>query len=140
MVKTVDELRAYIAGRFPIVDGIPTARCQTGEPYVVLWFGYGDVRFLDGPGVLPEGDRAVLAFDEETAVTCARAAFDAYADDKQGTLYLRKPITLESANVPSWDGQRKRDWPLRFRVYQRLVISDRPVVFPDLAAYQRGDG
>lgn len=137
-MKTLAELQAYIASRFPVVEGLPTALCQTGEPYVVLWFGDGDV--WSGPGVLPEGSRAVLAFDEETAVNCARAAFDSYADDKAGTLYLRKPITLETANVPQWDGQRKRDWPLRYRVYLRLVISDKPVVFPDLAAYERGDG
>jgi hypothetical protein len=115
-MKTVEELRAYIASRFPIVAGFACAFANTGEPYVVL--GHETVDMPIGlPGVVRDGYRCELAFDEETAVMSALIAFQAYAEGKRGTVYLRVPIKLESADI---------EGSARYVVYMRLLISDRP--------------
>ena len=106
-MKMVAELTAYIEGRFPIGGGPGSTGlyynlAPTGEEYVVIGNQHPD-----------EG------IDEETACRAARAAFDAYAEGRVGTLYWRKKPQLE------W----QRDDPKTGRcvVYIRCLISDAPL-------------
>ena len=114
-MNTVEDLVAYIEGRFPCVEGLPTARCQTGEAYVEV--------SRAGAG---EFDPYPFQATEAAALTFAKEAFDAYAAGKAGTLYWRRRPQMEGSGR-------------KVRVYLRLVISDGPVVYPDVASFDRPD-
>lgn len=129
-MKTAADLQAYCELRFPV--GEPTTRSLsvTGEPYVEI--GLEAVSSChackrpfheDGgslPGIVREGHSRAWAVGSEEALWAALAAFIAYAEGKQGTLYWRAPPEL---------GNRKNQW----NVYMRCLISDKtPLLFGNL--------
>lgn len=128
---TLDELIAYIESRFPAVEfdepkNRPWNRAPTGDQYVSIGFE------ADGPlrpdphsksdpataGTLRESAARIPASSEQSAIDLARAAFDQYAKGRNGTLYWRHKPPL----VERWSGQ--------YKVYMRLVISDKPPLHP----------
>ena len=117
-MKTLADLVAYIEGRFPSVEGLPTNHCQTGDHYAIVGAPEENQRPPAIPGTIDDGARRASALDEETAVNLARMAFDRYAEGRSGMLYWRTPPRLE------WDRQDRRvSEARRCRVYLRLVIS-----------------
>jgi len=76
----------------------------------------------------PTGDHYVvletaLFQSEEAALDAGMRLFSEYASGKKGTLYWRVRPEL---------AQRHRV----YKVYMRLVITDKPVLWPDIVAYE----
>lgn len=113
-MNSVEDLVAYIESRFPCVEGLSTHVCQTGDPYVVVSKG-GMSDFVPHPSY----------GSEDEAIADAKRFFYAYAVDKSGTLYWRKSPRIERAGR-------------KVRVYLRLVITDKPVIYPNLEAFDAG--
>lgn len=114
MIQTIEDLQAYIEGRFPSVRGFPSARCPTDDLYVVL----GTFR-ATGAGILPEGMERIGFTTPKEALSEAKKAFDFYADGKTGTLYWRMQPRID-------------EFRGLHRVYLRLVITDNPVLWASL--------
>lgn len=115
---------AYVESRYEIVDGLPGAYSQTGEPYVALVPG----------GIKPEGETfPIRCSTAELAIKYWLASFKEYADGKPGKLYWR-----ERPEIGSWAYQHfvgRVDIPLSvecyYVVYSRLLISDEPWLAKD---------
>ncbi len=82
--------------------------CQTGDSYVTLGTPRGG-----RPGIVEPGALAERFLTEQMACGAALAAFDVYAEGKDGTLYWRAPATMDKGDHG-------------FRVRLRMVISDSP--------------
>lgn len=95
------EVRAWIEGAWSCVEGLAGPLSQTGEPYVVI---------------------SVIRETEEEARSAAIDAFIAYADGRAGCLYWR----IYPEVLVERDGRRKV--AERWKVYMRLLISDKPVL------------
>lgn len=102
------EIQSWVEAQFPCVEGLAGPHSQTGEAYVVI--GMGPIGFT------------IVRESEAEAIEAAKEAFSAYAVWKRGVLYWR--ILPEMA--VHRDGRRKPE--AQFKVYMRLLISDRPVL------------
>ncbi len=91
-----------------VMLGTPSARAQTGEPYVIIRHGM----VLAG-----EGEFAEAAISEAEAVAQWFSLAMRYAAGRPGILYWRTRPEVESHRVI---GQ-----PARWTVYSRLLISDK---------------
>ena len=112
-MKTVAELIERIESKYPVGHPTNCSRSVTGEPYVVIGSQSPDEPLPSILGTVDEGRRRELAFDEETAVLQTLACFQAYCEDRGGTLYYRFRPELE------WTDDKKY-----CQVYFRCLISD----------------
>lgn len=147
-MQTIDDLLSYIDGRFSCVEGLPTAICQSGDPYVVVGWQIDGLATI--PGTINAGARRLIFPTRQLAILGAKCAFDRYADGRRGTVYWRSGPRIETATTASYDqsGLTKYASPsvgadgeywAAFQepsiVYMRLVISERPVIYQTLADF-----
>ena len=119
-IKTLDDLQAYIEGRFPCVQGAPYAYCDTGDTYVII----GSLEEGEEFGVWP----CYKSYDTEgAALAAAKVGFDAYAAGKSGTLYWRYSPPLQMIFCGIFSPDENNSVEQEYRVHMRLVISDRTV-------------
>lgn len=91
-------------------DGIPTIRCETGDPYVCICSG----------GLKLEGERIVRFPTFTEATDSWLNALEEYKRGKTGILYWR--------TRPEHD-QNAEGWA----IYSRLVISDKPEIAVEIS-------
>lgn len=135
MPFTLADAVADIERRFTVVEGLPCATSQTGEPYVE--YGPGGIR---EQGII---NYAHLHTTEEGAIRALCGVvthFASFAPDG-AALYWRIRPEVEK-NVLYKDESllmaRPHFTPVPvFTVYARLLISDRPVIYPTLDALNR---
>lgn len=140
---TAAEVASEIAKRFPCVEGIYTARCQTGEPYVMI--GHEKLKRSEPepggfyiPGVLREFTASRKYRTESEACDDFLKAFDLYVHywqrfnlgDAAPTLYWRYGapyVFLHESPRKAW-----------VRIRTRLVLSNLPVVSALVEEYDAG--
>lgn len=115
-MKTVDELKRYIADKYPLGHSTNCAFAVTGDPYVRIGSQHPGVPAI--PGTIDDRQSAESWYDEETACMAAYSSFLTYSEGRTGKLYYRAQPQLE------WNDDKAR--PARCKVYIRLVISDKP--------------
>ncbi len=151
----VAELIADIESQFECRQGIFTAICNTNEPYVVIGqeesAGFGGGHYV--PGVVREGASRRHWGDESQACLGFKAAFDDYVKhwrkahgkdahpvlwwryDKPHLFLDRRFIWKGPGGHEIWSekpGPRKTE---RCVGRGRLVLSEKPIVWADQAAY-----
>jgi hypothetical protein len=112
---TVDELKSYIADKYPIGPSTNCSCAVTGDKYVRIGSQYPGIPTV--PGTIDEGASGEGASDENIACFSALNSFQLYAEGRAGKVYYRNPPELE------WD-RRKTGC----KVYTRLVISNKPEI------------
>lgn len=140
----LEEAVARLEALLPCVEGIPVATSPTGEPYVTLSIG----------GRIYEGERHIFTSSPEHAVQCwyenvlkywderkaewaLRTSCNANPKEPQWTLYWRILPQLDSVEASIYlDGFVSERHSI-YKVYSRLLISDRPVIWPTLEAYMK---
>jgi hypothetical protein len=100
-----------------VVEGLPSARSQTGEPYEVICAGALSPQREGGPAELG------LYTSEELAAHWWLESIKLYAANKIGTVYWRIRPSLEEYPISEGDARC-----MAFRVYSRLLISDKPPI------------
>jgi hypothetical protein len=111
----VDELKSYIADKYPIGPSTNCSCAVTGDKYVVIGSQYPGIPTV--PGTIDECASGESAFDEETACYAALNSFQLYAEGRAGKVYYRHRPELE------YDDRERR-----YKVYMRLVISNKPEI------------
>ncbi len=129
---SLDDLVRTIEENILVRDGVPSAKCPTGEPYVVIgeegedWVG---ARRGPYPGVRREECRAVHFQDLQSALASALKCYRAYltarsekqgwkmTQERQPRLYWRRRPELLTRDVC---GKRE------YNVYMRLIVTDLP--------------
>jgi len=122
---TLEEAVAQFERGRVVVDGFPTTRSQTGEPYEVIYSG------TLSPTKEGQPDEFGLYATEALAARWWLESIRLYAANKTGTVYWRMRPSLEDFPV----GDKIPGLPRVkcFRVYSRLLISDKPPDVPALA-------
>lgn len=107
----IPSLERWLATRFEIKDGNPSAICECGEEYVAFALGTrpAEAAFDSEKWPVPKNAKELV---ERALVQAIRV----YADDKNGTLYWRVRPHHIDMGAGHWG------------CYARLVISDRPIV------------
>ncbi len=149
---TLPQLIAKVQGAYTCRQGIYSARCNTGEPYVFVGEGGS------APGVVwSDEGRTHYATDEEACDGFWRA-LTAYAEGVRHKHLLPEPLTLwwryaephlfvdqmwrtqgSSAVDDIWHSKPGRNRERRCYVRGRLCLSAEPIVWADQAAYDAFD-
>jgi hypothetical protein len=110
----IEAVREFEDGRF-VMDGCPGSLSQTGEEYTEIV--NGDAVSEDGPRIFyPSAEGAIQAW---------LTGIVKWAEDKPGTIYWSERPSLEKhPDGCSW------------KVYSRLLISDKPIVTPTVTETQ----
>jgi hypothetical protein len=140
-MKTIEDLVAAIEARYPCVDGIYHARCQTGDEYVIIGDPKRDAKadvplYADKnppPGTCPYGAQE-LSPDLETALWRALACFNLYADwwhrehpGENPKLYWRYDAPRAFLQEHTKRGRRGAK-TYRCYIRMRLALSAKPVL------------
>lgn len=120
-MDALDELVAYIESRHRCIEGLPTFRCQTGEPYVLVGIPTQPDASQPAGTIAPIG-RGRWSASAPAALLTARTAYNQYAHGRRGTLYWR--------TKPQMRMRLNRLWC----VYMRLLISEAPAIEAEAAA------
>lgn len=131
------DLVAELESRYPCVQGLHRARCQTGEPYVVIgaeWRRLGEEHRPKGehiPGTVRECVRSISYGDEDTACQQTLVAFNAYeAHWRTQPQPDVPPVLYWRYDTPHafWYGDDEGPKGERGRLKVRLVLSALQVV------------
>lgn len=115
----LDDALKSIAARWKCVDGLPLSVCQTGDTYMTVKSG----------GIF-EPDSTIKSTpcgNPDAAIMQWFGHVMRYGLSRKGTLYWRIKPELE---------HETRDKAEVYQIYSRLVITDKPVIWPTLADWE----
>lgn len=125
----LEDIRRLLGERFEMIEGLPSARSQTGECYVVIAAG----SHLD-PRHDAEGQPLALYPTEAMAIAALWESILHYAADKSGRLYWRRDPEVgkiefpEDATIEDAEFRAICRMQPRFAATTRLLISPQPMI------------